>query len=111
MRAYCICCAGMRASPLTQLWVRLATHLPPAAVGQLRDDLDSDPAAVADWEQDRFAIWGEVADSQFDLRAPEDRRRRQRIAQRLAADLSPAAQLFGRHQQAASHTGQDLPGP
>jgi hypothetical protein len=99
------------ASPLTQLWVRLATHLPAAAVAQLRDDLYPDPAAVADWEQDRFAVWGEVADSQFDLLAAEDRRRRQRIAQRLAADLSPAAQLFGRRQQAASHTGQDVPEP
>jgi hypothetical protein len=41
-------------------------------------------------------VWAEVADWQFDLLADEDRRRRQRIAQRLAADLSPAAQLFGR---------------
>jgi hypothetical protein len=99
------------ASPLTGLWVRLAAHLPAAAVAQLQDEVHPDPAAVADWEQDRFAVWGEVADSQFDLLAAEDRRRRQRIAQRLAADLSPAAQLFGRHQQAASHTGQDVPEP
>jgi hypothetical protein len=99
-----------QASPLTALWVRLAAHLPAATVAWLRDALDRDPAAVADWEQDRLVIWGEAADSQFDVLAAEDRRRRQPIAQRLAADLSPAAQLFGRHRQAASHTGQDVPG-
>jgi hypothetical protein len=37
-----------------------------------------------------------AADWQFDLLAAEDRRRRQRVARRLAAALSPAAQLFGR---------------
>jgi hypothetical protein len=83
-------------NPLTQLWVRLAAHLPAAAVAQLQDELHPNPAAGVDWEQERFSVWGEVADSQFDLLADEDRRRRQWIAQRLAADLSPTAQLFGR---------------
>jgi hypothetical protein len=86
---------GDPASPLTRLWVRLAAHLPARAVAELRVELDPDPAG-SEWEQHRFSSWGEVADSQFDLLAGEDRRRRQRIAQRLAADLSPAAQLFGR---------------
>jgi hypothetical protein len=84
------------ASPLAGLWVRLAAHLPAAAVAWLRDPVDRDPAAASDWEQGRFAVWAEAADWQFDLLAAEDRRRRQQIAQRLAADLSPAAQLFGR---------------
>jgi hypothetical protein len=52
--------------------------------------------AAAPWEEDRFAVWAEAADWQFDLLAAEDRRRRQRVARRLAAALSPAAQLFGR---------------
>jgi hypothetical protein len=83
------------ASPLTRLWVRLAAHLPARAVAELRAEPDPN-AAGSGWEQRRFSIWGEVADSQFGLLADEDRRRRQWIAQRLAADLSPAAQLFGR---------------
>jgi hypothetical protein len=83
------------ASPLTRLWGRLAAHLPARAVAELRAEPDPDPAG-SEWEQRRFSVWGEVADSQFDLLADEDRRRRQWIAQRLAADLSPAAQLFGR---------------
>ena len=58
-------------------------------------ETDPDPKG-SDREQDRFVIWGEAADWQFDLLADEDRRRRQSIAQRLAAALSPAAQLFGR---------------
>jgi hypothetical protein len=83
------------ASPLTRLWGRLAAHLPARAVAELRAEPDPDPAG-SEWEQRRFSVWGEVADSQFDLLADEDRRRRQWIAQRLAADLSPAGQLFGR---------------
>jgi hypothetical protein len=83
------------ASPLTRLWVRLATHLPAPAVAELQAAADPDLAG-SEWEQHRFSIWGEVANSQFDLLADQDRRRRQWIAQRLAADLSPAAQLFGR---------------
>lgn len=83
------------ASPLTRLWVRLAAHLPARVVAEFQAELDPDPAGSA-WEQHRFSIWGEVADSQFDLLADKDRRRRQWIAQRLAADLRPAAQLFGR---------------
>ena len=51
------------------------------------------------------------ADSQFDLLADGDRRRRQWIAQRLAAGLSPAAQLFGRDHRVASQGGQDVPEP
>jgi hypothetical protein len=83
------------ASPLTRLWVRLAAHLPARAVAELR--AEPDPAGSGSgWELDRYAVWAETADSQFDLLADEDRRRRQRIAQRLAADLSPTAQLFGR---------------
>jgi hypothetical protein len=99
------------AGSLAQLWVRLAAHLPASAVAQLRDGVHPDPAAVSDWEQDRFSIWAEVADSQFDLLADDDRRRRQWIAQRLAAGLSPAAQLFGRDHRAASQGGQDVPEP
>jgi hypothetical protein len=84
------------AAGLLALWVRLAAQLPAQAVADVWDAVDrDDPAAVADWEQDRFSIWGEVADWQFDLVAAEDRRRRQRIARRLAGELSPAAQLFG----------------
>lgn len=87
--------AGARA--LVALWERLAAHLPPQEVAQFREVVSrEDPAAVSDWEQDRFAIWGEVADMQFDLVAAGDRRRRLEIAERLAAELSPAAQLFGR---------------
>jgi hypothetical protein len=87
--------AGARA--LVALWERLAVHLPPQEVAQFREVVSrEDPAVVSDWEQDRFAIWGEVADMQFDLVAAGDRRRRLEIAERLAAELSPAAQLFGR---------------
>jgi hypothetical protein len=87
--------AGARA--LVALWERLAAHLPPQEVAQFREVVSrEDPAAVSDWEQDRYAIWGEVADMQFDLVAAGDRRRRLEIAERLAAELSPAAQLFGR---------------
>jgi hypothetical protein len=99
------------ADPLTQLWMRLAAHLPAAAVAQLQDEVYPDPAGVAEWEQERFSIWGEVADSQFDLLAAEDRRRRQWIAQRLAGRLGPAAQLFGRDHREASRAGQDVPEP
>jgi hypothetical protein len=99
------------ADSLTQLWVRLAAHLPAGAVAQLQDEVYPDQAGVAEWEQDRFSIWGEVADSQFDLLAAEDRRRRQWIAQRLASGLSPAAQLFGRDHREASPAGQDVPEP
>jgi hypothetical protein len=94
------------------LWVRLAAHLPTQAVAELRDAVYPDPAAVSDWEQDRFSLWAEVADSQFDLLAAEDRRRRERIAQRLAVGLSPAARLFGRdHHQVVFQGGEDVPGP
>jgi hypothetical protein len=100
------------AGPLTELWVRLAAHLPTQAVAELRDAVYPDPAAVSDWEQDRFSLWAEVADSQFDLLAAEDRRRRERIAQRLAVGLSPSAQLFGRdHHQVVFQGGEDVPGP
>jgi hypothetical protein len=96
---------GTRA--LVRLWERLAAHLPPEAVAQFREVVSrEDPAALSDWEQDRFVVWGEVADMQFDLVADEDRHRRQEIAERLAGELSPAAQLFGRDQQTASLTGQ-----
>jgi hypothetical protein len=83
------------ASPLTRLWVRRAAYLPAQAVAELREEPDPDPSG-SEWERDRYVAWAEVADSQFDLLADEDRRRRQWIAQRLAADLSPTAQLFGR---------------
>src|SRR4029450_5575936 len=78
-----------QASPLTALWVRLAAHLPAATVAWLRDALDRDPAAGAGWEQGRPGVWGGAPDSQLDVLAAEARRRRQPIAQRLAADLSP----------------------
>jgi hypothetical protein len=64
-------------------------------VAALQDEPDPDPAGLGR-EQDRFSIWGEVADSQFDLQADEDRGRRERIAKRLAGGLSPTEQLFGR---------------
>ena len=89
------------ADPLTQLWVRLAAHLPARAVAQLRAAVaelraETDPSlAGLGWEPDRFSIWGEVADSQFDLLADEDRGRRERIAERLAGGLSPTERLFG----------------
>ncbi len=43
-------------------------------------------------------IWHEpvATDDLAGLLAAEDRRRRQRFAQRLTGELSPAAQLFGR---------------
>jgi hypothetical protein len=83
-----------RTDPLTDLWVRLAAHLPTSAVAWLRRETRHDQATEVDWEQDRFSIWAEVADWQFDLLADDDRQRREQIALRLASH-SPAAQLFG----------------
>jgi hypothetical protein len=86
---------GPGTEPLTDLWERLAADLPAREVAQLRRHVPEDLGRSVDWDRDRFSIWGEVADWQFDLLAGEDRHRRERIAERLAP-LSPTAQLFGR---------------
>lgn len=86
---------GPGTEPLTDLWERLAGDLPAREVACARRHVPEDLGRRVDWEQDRFSIWGEVADWQFDLLAGEDRHRRERIAEQLAP-LSPTAQLFGR---------------
>ena len=86
---------------LEELWCPLRVNQ------ELRPYLEGtwgDPAAVADWEQDRFSIWGEVADWQFDLVAAEDRRRRQRIARRRSC-------LATTHRQGDAHGPARRSGP
>jgi hypothetical protein len=75
---------GPATEPLTDLWERPAGDLPAREVACVRRHVLEDLGRRVDWEQDRFSIWGEVADWQFELLAGEDRHRRERIAEQLA---------------------------
>jgi hypothetical protein len=58
---------GPATEPLTDLWERPAGDLPVREVACVRRHVLEDLGRRVDWEQDRFSIWGEVADWQFEL--------------------------------------------